>query len=289
MTVDMTPLNSAADCEWWLGAGPVERGTHDGFEFAHDGNTLIASRRLPADPAADLERVTRSSYLRMDALLRRFGFPHWQRMWNYLARINQGEGDDERYRQFNAGRFAAVALRSDNHQNLPAASGVGSGGNQLVLACIAGRRPAWQIENPRQMSAFHYPRQHGPRAPLFSRAALVPNSHGAQLLISGTASIVGHESRHPGDVAAQLDETIDNLRALLTETLRQHAPGMNADSLKPESLRVYLRDADDLATVVAGLARWTEPRQPALFVQAEICRRELLLEIEGTYQLPPIS
>ncbi len=285
----MTPLDAASDCELWLGTGPVERGTHDGFQFALDGNTLIASRVLPAEHGADLERITRSSYLHMDALLRRYGYPHWQRMWNYVARINAGDGDAERYRQFNAGRFAAVALRADSHRDLPAASGVGTDGDQLVLACIAGRHPARQIENPRQMSAFLYPRQYGPRAPLFSRAALVPNGAGAQLLLSGTASIVGHESRHVGDVAGQLDETIDNLRALLTETLRQHGSSVAADSLRPESLRVYLRDARDLATVAAGLARWATPRQPTLFVQAEICRRELLLEIEGTYQLPPVA
>jgi chorismate lyase / 3-hydroxybenzoate synthase len=288
VNVQMAPLDSAVDCEIWLGSGPVEMGRHDGFQFAHDGDTLIASRVLPADRCGDLEQITRSSYLHMDALLRRCGYPHWQRMWNYLARINEGDGDDERYRRFNAGRFAAVALRGDSYQTLPAASGVGSGGEQLVLACIAGRHAAQQIENPRQLSAFHYPRQYGLRAPLFSRAALVPNSPGAQLLISGTASIVGHESQHLGDVTAQLAETVDNLRALLTETLRQHAPGADPANLKPESLRVYLRRADDLATVAAGLARWVVPQQPTVYVQAEICRRELLLEIEGTYQLPSV-
>jgi chorismate lyase/3-hydroxybenzoate synthase len=276
--VDMLPLDAQLDSELWLGAERAEYGAADGFNFAHDSQTLFVSRVLPPEQCQNLARVTSTQYLRMDALLRRLGFPHWHRMWNYLARINEGGGDDERYRQFNSGRYAAVALRSADLTTLPAASGVGSGGNNLVLACIAGREPARQIENPRQVPAFHYPREYGPHAPMFSRAALVRNSAGAQLLVSGTASIVGHRSLHAGDTAAQLAETLANFRALLT------AAGIAAQV--PESLKVYLRDSADLPLVRDALERAMPSQQSVLYLQADICRRELLLEIEGTCQLP---
>ena len=50
---------------------------------------------------------------------------------------------------------------------------------------------------------------------MFARAALVPNGRGAQLLVSGTASIVGHESLHIGDPDRQLEETARNFEALV--------------------------------------------------------------------------
>ena len=287
--VAMTSLTPQVDCEIWLGQSTVQCGTQDGIRYAHDGETLAASLVLSAEQCVDLERVTQLSYMRMDVLMRRMGYPHWHRMWNYLGRINEGVGDAERYRRFNSGRYAAVALRNEVRDNLPAASGVGANDSNLVLACIAGRRRAQQIENPRQLSAFCYPRQYGPRAPLFSRAALVPNAGGAQLLISGTASIVGHESRHPQDVAAQLDETLVNLQALLTQTHCLHENGAGPDLAQLESLKVYLRNRSDHAQVARQLARWAQPQQPTLFLHAEICRRELLLEIEATYQLPALA
>ncbi len=285
----MRSLTAGADCEMWLGSGPVACGRRDRFRYAHDGETVFASVVVPAEDSLDLERTTRSHYLRMDALLRHLGYPHWQRMWNYLSAINDGDGDKERYRQFNSGRHAAVALRSGGYLALPAASGVGCAGGDLVLVCVAGRRAANQIENPRQMSAFSYPRQYGAHSPMFSRAALVPGTNGAQLLVSGTASIVGHESRHLNDAGAQLEETRANLRALLTETLRVRGSALDPAELQPESLKVYVRNPADFAVIANKLARWSLPQEPTLYLQADICRRELLLEIEGTYQLPPLA
>jgi hypothetical protein len=69
------------------------------------------------------------------------------------------------------------------------------------------------------VSAYDYPRQYGPAAPSFSRAALTPDP---LLLISGTASIVGHASVHLGDVTAQLEETLANLANRLRAGTREH-------------------------------------------------------------------
>ena len=287
--VNMRPLAAGADCEMWLGSGPVQCGRRDQFRYAHDDETIFASVVVPAEHSLDLERTTRSHYLRMDALLRHLGYPHWQRMWNYLPAINDGDGDKERYRQFNSGRHAAVALRSEGSQALPAASGVGCAGGDLVLVCIAGRHAAIQIENPRQVSAFCYPRQYGTHSPMFSRAALLAGTHGAQLLVSGTASIVGHESRHLNDAGAQVEETLANLRALLTETLRVRGSALDPAELQPESLKIYVRNPADFAVIANKLEKWPLPQEPPLYLQADICRRELLLEIEGTYQLPRIA
>lgn len=284
--VALRPLGTSAACEWWLGSAPAEMGSQDGFRFAHDGEYLFAHVIVSNEQAQDLEHTTRRLYVHLDTLLRQLGYPHWLRVWNYLARITEGDGDSERYRRFNAGRYGAVALKSGFETNLPAASGVGSLDGGLVIACLAGKQPALPIENPRQISAYRYPRQYGPRAPLFSRAALLPTRAGAKLLVSGTASIVGHESLHPGDAAAQVAETAQNLRALLEESVRQHAPRASLDALRPESLKVYVRDPNDLGVIATQVDRLLGPSSANQYLQAEICRRELLLEIEGTYRLP---
>ena len=122
----------------------------------------------------------------------------------------------ERYKLFCLGRaraFAAVHATSPDI-GYPAASAVGKprGVRTLQVCWLAGREAGTTLENPRQVSAYDYPRQYGPAAPSFSRAALTPDP---LLLISGTASIVGHASVHLGDVAAQLEETLANLDNLL--------------------------------------------------------------------------
>jgi chorismate lyase/3-hydroxybenzoate synthase len=162
----------------------------------------------------------------------------------------------------------------------PAATAVGKTSDarrSLQVCWLAGREPGVEIENPRQLAAYRYPRCYGPAAPSFSRAMLVP---GPLLLVSGTASIVGHESMHPGDTIAQLHETLDNLDALLrqaAETAARPVPRLGPDSL----LKVYLRHANDAAPVVQQLHARLGDGLPLVILAADICRQELLLEIEA--------
>jgi hypothetical protein len=86
------------------------------------------------------------------------------------------------------------------------------------------------------------------------------------LLISGTASIVGHESRHPGDAREQLEEIVRNLAALPNGRQRL--------------LKVYVRDAAFVDAVDARL-RELYPAGEVVFLAGDICRRELAVEIEA--------
>ncbi len=103
----------------------------------------------------------------------------------------------------NGTSFSAAAARPDfrscQDPSWPAATSIGRQDDDRVLQVywLAGNEPGRALENPRQMSAFHYPRQYGPSAPTFSRAMQV----GGGLLISGTASVRGHASHHPQDLA----------------------------------------------------------------------------------------
>jgi len=283
--VSLEQLGGDRRIERWSTDAPVTAGSSGDFGYVHDGDHLFASLVVPAEHCADMERVTRSSYLHLDHLLRKQGYPHWLRAWNYFADITGGEGEAERYRRFNAGRYGALSLSSSLDQQLPAASALGGDSGGFVLCCLAGKRGGLQIENPRQTSAVDYPRRYGLRSPLFARAALIANGRGAQLLVSGTASILGHESVHIGDPGRQLEETARNFEALVDTALRADGERWRSASVRLESLKVYLRNAADYQPLLPALRRLFAVESEPLILRADMCRPELLVEIEGTYAL----
>ena len=112
-----------------------------------------------------------SAYANLSVFVRTRGFPHLLRSWNYLDAITEGEGDAERYRRFCVGR--AAGLGEVQIGTLPAATAIGrcDGVRTLQVYWLAARRPGTPVENPRQVSAYRYPRQYGPQSPSFARAA----------------------------------------------------------------------------------------------------------------------
>lgn len=264
-------------CEVWH--GPQLRGTgQDGDVHWRESDALLFGT-LTARADDDCLEVTRGLY---DQLLRctvERGFPHLLRMWNFVPRINDGSGDGERYKRFCYGRALAFGdhARRGFDATLPAATAVGGGdSDELLVYFLAGATPGRQIENSRQVSAFRYPRQYGPRSPRFSRALFWSHEGRGLLFVSGTASIVGHESRHVGNLEAQLRETWCNL----DHVCRDGGAG------EPLLIRAYVRRRGDIGTV-EEFARRRLPRDtPLVCVQADICRPELLVEVEGVFRGP---
>jgi len=231
-------------------------------------------------PDFPLQRATEDAYRRIFALIEREQRPHLWRAWNYLADINRETGGLERYRQFNTGRHDAfVASGRLTRGKVPAACALGTQAGPLTIAFLAGRTEAVPLENPRQISAYDYPAVHGPRSPTFSRAALAHLPGQELLFISGTASILGHHTLHQGDVAGQTREIVANLSAVLASA---NGKARTADYTPDElRLRVYLRHAEDQAVVQEILGRAMGARSSIEYVQADICRADLLVEIEA--------
>jgi chorismate lyase/3-hydroxybenzoate synthase len=202
-------------------------------------------------------------------------FPHLLRTWNYFDAINRGAGDAERYREFCSGRVAGLGKMQGQH---PAATVIGrrDGGLRLQVYWLAGRCPGIALENPRQLSAYHYPRQYGQTPPSFSRAMLVtPDS----LMISGTASIVGHASQHADNVAAQVDEIVANLDSLL-QSAHAQAPALPATFGRGSLIKVYLRNRMDLQFVEDRLRALLPDSASWLVLQGDVCRSDLLVEFD---------
>ncbi|MFO8003360.1 pteridine-dependent deoxygenase like protein [Thioalkalivibrio sp.] len=257
--------------EWQAdGAGRASRMGH--VHLLEHADVLFAAWHRPDDPLAE---NARQAYLELFQAIRARGFAHPIRIWNYFSRMHGDECGLERYQSFCIGRGEALDELAVTEQSMPAATAIGTRAAGLFVYLIAARNPARAIENPRQVSAYRYPEQYSPESPAFARATRIETGQGPQLLLSGTASITGHESRHIGDCAAQAREILANLDAL-------HATA-GADVPPPAWLRIYLRRPEDQPAVAAILAGHY-PRPPALqWVLGDVCRRELLVEIEGVH------
>ncbi|AKS43357.1 Pteridine-dependent deoxygenase [Wenzhouxiangella marina] len=269
------------DGEVWCGRGPIEQGRQGAIDWNRAGGCLSLSLVLDDPPEQDPEARVHAAYRDLIELARSKDCPHLLRAWNYLPAINEGAGDAERYRRFCLGRARALEAAGYDEASLCAGTAIGGEEPKLRLHLLCGSEPGVNIENPRQVSAYRYPRQYGPRSPSFARATLLPGAEGeALLMISGTASVVGHETRHVGDVLAQTREILANMDSLLAESARRSdRPGLarfGADSL----VRVYLREAADWPAVERLLRdAWPGARLAAF--RGDVCRSDLLVEIEA--------
>lgn len=267
--------------EHWCVDAILESADTEGAAWAHGEHYAMVALAVD-EQDGDIEAAASAAYQRLLTAVRPSAHPYLLRIWNYFARINDGEGDAERYRRFCVGRAAAVDGAFNDPP--PAATAIGGDGapGRLLVVALCANAPAIALENPRQTPAWRYPRDYGPVSPGFSRGALLDaDTATPRLLASGTASIVGHVSQHVGDVAAQVQESLANLDALLAEGAAKcdRAFGF-ADC---EALRVYLRRAEDLSVARALIAQSGIPSERVIYLRGDVCRRELDVELEGVF------
>lgn len=285
LAVDMVlPVGEEATCEVWHSVEPLESGRHGPIRYRL-GETLmfgsVSLDEVAGDARPPLQATTEAAYASIFELLEARGYHTVLRFWNYFPAINRESHTMERYRQFNIGRQDAFLAHGRSViDNVPAACALGSAGGGLQIAFLATRANVVGVENPRQLSAYHYPSQYGPRSPTFARAGLVKLGGRDMLFISGTASIVGHQTLHHGDVAAQTRECLQNIAAIVAEANRQTpSADFRLDSL---AYKVYVRHPENLVTVRREMAQCIGAPASAIFLQADVCRADLLVEIEAS-------
>ena len=281
--VGMPLLAGGPHIELWTSTQPLVSQRIGPLTFARNREVLFGCfvAESPAEFPAFEARV-QEAYARLLTLVEAEGYPHLWRLWNYFPGIGDRQGPLDRYMVFCRGRHQALEAHYGGRFSgrLPAASAVGSRHGGIVIYFLAGRAPGRHRENPRQTSAYCYPPQYGPKSPSFARATFL-RLHGRDILyISGTASIVGHESFHPGDAAAQLEETLTNITALIDSAATEE--GVRFAGLHSlTQLKVYIHRREDLAMIRARLEAALRPGTPCLYLEADVCRPELLLEIEA--------
>lgn len=253
-----------------------ELSNEDGFCLVRTGEALAG---FAAAAAMDVEVTARDLYLKLLRVTRGL---HLYRIWNYVPDINATTNGLENYQRFCRARSMVFeeSCGAGFRRVLPAASAVGTAETNLTVVFVAGRAQPAYFENPRQVPAFEYPAAYGPRSPSFCRAAMVPLASSRRFFVSGTSAIRGHTTVAPGDLEAQANCTIENL--YLVGEAAGLGTRLGADQPWRRRFKVYLRHREDLKPVSFLLNRQLLlPGDQVLYLQADICRADLALEIEA--------
>ncbi len=226
------------------------------------------------------------------------GFNNLVRQWNYVEQIFGITQIDNQFRQnyqlFNETRGEYYSKYRTIHA-FPAATGIGVDFNGVTIECMAVVSDEYHstiaISNPNQLNSYKYgqlvlkgePQKNktGNQPPQFERARLLTNGQTSRLFISGTASIVGQETIGLNDVEKQTHITIDNIELLTSQTnLKSHYPELKIFPDKYAFVRVYVKNEEDIPAV-RSICKEHFGKVPMTIVKADICRADLLVEIEA--------
>lgn len=277
--MNLQPLSRNPRTEQWLAPGASDSTSNEAFCTVTTPYYQLRTLIVEA-PIDKIRQVAEEAYRVLLADIIDSSHPQLTRFWNYLPQINVGAGDNEVYRQFCWGRAEAFEAHA---VALPAATAIGSHDNQLRITALSSTSDTrvQHIENPRQVSAYKYPKEYGPRSPSFARATWVEREATGVLLLSGTSSIVEHNTLHSGNLTAQVAETKRNVDHLIQYFTTQVD---NVDKqLQPIAMRFYLRDPADQALAEEAYTQHFEGYPAANFFIADICREDLSMEIEGVF------
>ena len=271
ITTGLEGIAAPAPSEVWTVSQPTERGQTGNTYWSKTSELICLAHWLSKDECDNIEHYTQKAYESVLSVMTEQGFTYPFRFWNYLPAINEGTGDDELYKKFCTGRLKAFENAGLTPANFPAASALGHHSDGAVVYLFASNQPPQHFKNTKQVNAYEYPRQYGISSPSFARATALTLSNVNYLFISGTASITGHQTLGENDLEKQLEVTQSNIEHLLTNA--------NPENLSLSTFKVYVRYPAD----VAFTRSWLEARYPEvemLFTIADICRKELLVEIE---------
>lgn len=210
------------------------------------------------------------------------------RQWNFIEHITSSTAGGQNYQQFNDARSHFYGS-SDWSNGYPAATGIGAEGGGVVVLFVAVRNSAEvsrPIDNPLQISAHAYSQQvlieglqKQKSTPKFERARWLQNDDAGMIYISGTAAIRGEESLQ-ADATAQIAMTMENIAHLVSVGNQALHAVPNARSRQYEVLRVYVKREELAGEIAEWLGENCSCRNVA-FLKADICRSELLVEVEG--------
>lgn len=250
----------------------------------------ILTGGLHADLGAGIGGQADAVFGRMREILAAEGFAVTDitRQWNYIERITAMAPQGQHYQQFNDAR-SRFYDRYAWTGGYPAATGIGAqaGGVTVMFDAVKGADENRPVDNPLQVSAHAYsqnvlidrPENSNRTTPKFERARYVACQDSKTVYISGTAAIRG-EASVGCDIIGQTGMTMCNIDTLTgPENLRRHGVAAAA-RMRYAMLRVYLKRGGDFPAAEAWM-REHYPDIPTVYLLADVCRDELLVEIEG--------
>ena len=266
----------------------------------YDGlSWLFLGDCVPAELTLGSYERSLEAFRKMESELKQSGFDVEQffRVWLYQGHLVLPENDTQRYKELNRARtdffrgrkFLAPLLSKDyaGPEVYPASTGIGTEDMDIVMSGIAlsTKRAdiiAVPLENPQQTSAFDYGEVYSPQSPKFARAMGLQIGDSAKVYVSGTAGITESESRYFDDPEGQTELTLDNIAALISgRNLEKHGiHGFDADLSDLMVGKVYVKRAAEYERI-RSICEKRCPDIPFIYTIADVCRPELLVEIEG--------
>ena len=253
-------------------------------------NEVIISGGIYASQDGSIGEQAGEIFQRMGAILSTEGLVvnDIVRQWNFIEHITSCSAQGQNYQQFNdaRSRFYSGAEWSNGY---PAATGIGAEGGGVAILFVAVRHSSnisRAVDNPLQISAHAYSqqvliegREKQKSTPKFERARWVGSTPKDMIYISGTAAIRGEESLQ-ADAAEQIAMTMENIAHLVSTENQSRHDVPQPKARQYEILRVYVKREESWREI----ANWINkncPCQNVAFLKADICRAELLVEVEG--------
>ena len=265
---------------------------YDGLRWIHVGGIV------PPPSVKDAYTQAKVTFEEMAKCLDLAGssFNDVVRTWLYQGGITVLEGEIERYRELNRARtdffneqeaLGQMKIVRDGFAYYPASTGIGMNGLGLTVSCLGFQTERDDIrllplENPQQTSAFDYAKRFSVKSPKFSRAMALVIGDYATTWVSGTASIVNSETVFLDDAEKQTEQTIDNIEMLISpENCEKHGlQGAGAQLEDLAKVRVYVKRPEDYE-ICREVCQRRFGSLPTIYAQADVCRPDLLVEIEG--------
>jgi enamine deaminase RidA (YjgF/YER057c/UK114 family) len=204
------------------------------------------------------------------------------RTWFYLEDILAWYPEFNRARSAVYRKLGLMPTNGGGTPWLPASTGIqgevsGDAACALDLLAVAGppesRTMVKQLRSPAQPDALSY-------GSAFSRGVLIQQSDVAVIQVSGTAAIDEQgKSLYPGDIRSQIDCTFDKVAALIGQE------GASLQDIAAACVFVK-RPLDALVYQERARALGLE-NLPAVIMLADICRPELLFEIDAEVVFKP--
>ena len=260
---------------------------HDGYTLLHGNGfcELVTEGITPQSPDGSIKEQSAEIFAQLGNILAKnsFNINDIYRQWNYIEQITLMREGRQNYQEFNDAR-SRFYNRAEWSNGYPAATGIGTscGGVMIEVYAIKGEKVvSHAIDNPLQISAHNYSQKvltgksDEPlrTTPKFERARIV----GDTIYISGTAAIKGEDSISLDNATEQAVETMHIIKQLVASENIPVATKGSTYTL----LRTYIKNSKDAPEVIRFMEE-NYPDVPKHYIEADVCRPELLVEIEGT-------
>jgi enamine deaminase RidA (YjgF/YER057c/UK114 family) len=257
---------------------------------------LFVGGAMSSEPGAGIQKQSDTIFSALEEIF------EWEKMpvssivrqWNYIESITRIEDNSQNYQEFNDAR-SRFYRKTKWHDGFPAATGIGIGCGGVIVDLDAIYTNGSDIKivslnNTLQVPAHDYSKsvlvaaEDEPDRPVttpkFERGKLVSSGTEGVIYISGTAAIRGEKSFSYEGIEEQTRITLGNIEHLISEETLVNSGAGHFANVEISSLRIYLKE-ESFFEPCKKIVDENYPGVPAVYLKADICREELLVEIEG--------